>query len=68
MSKVTWLAVDDWFALYVDGKLVGEQGHSPSPWTLMDVFKALGAEVEDLRYSDTADAYIEELGRFPDSL
>lgn len=63
--KVTWLAVDDWNAIYVDGVLMGEQNHSLSPWTIMDVFRALGAEVEDLRYSDVAEQFIELEGTFP---
>lgn len=64
--KVTWLAVDDWTAIYVDGKLIGEQTHSLSPWTLMDVFRALGAEVEDLRYEPESEEFIEDWGRFPE--
>lgn len=67
MNKVTWIAVDDWHALYVNGTLVGEQGHSLSPWTWKDAITALGVEVEDLRYSDKAEEIIEELGRFPDT-
>ena len=65
MNKVTWLAVDDWAAIYVNGKLIGEKGHSLSPWTLIEVFEALGAEVEDLRYSDVAETIAEEIGDFP---
>lgn len=67
MSKVTWLAVDDWHAIYVDGVLVGEQGHSLSPWTWIEVFNALGVEVEDLRYPEVAEQLAEDLGRFPES-
>lgn len=67
MAKVTWLAVDDWTAIYVDGELIGEQGHSLSPWTLIEVFEKLGAEVEDLRYEDIAEEIAEEMGRFPES-
>lgn len=63
---VTWVAVDDWNAVYVAGRLIGEQGHSLSPWTWMDVLRALGAEVEDLRVSDVAERCAEEEGRFPD--
>lgn len=63
--KVTWLAVDDWNAIYVDGNLIGEQGHSLSPWTWMDVLRALGAEVEDLRYSEIAEKIAEEPAIFP---
>lgn len=66
VRKVTWLCVDDWHAIYVDGQLVGEQGHSLSPWTWLDVLRALGADVEDLRYSDVAETLAEELGRFPE--
>lgn len=66
-QKVTWLAVDDWHAVYVDGVLIGEQGHSLSPWTWIDVLEALGAAVEDLRYSDIAERWAEEQGRFPSS-
>jgi hypothetical protein len=65
--KVTWVSVDDWNAIYVDGKLVEEQNHSISPWTFMEVFRLLGAEVEDLRYSDVAEELAEKLGRFPDT-
>jgi hypothetical protein len=64
---VTWLGVDGWHALYVDGKLVGEQGHSLSPWTYMKAFEALGATVEDLRYEDVSEEVIEENDRFPDT-
>lgn len=64
--KVTWLAVDDWSAIYVDGVLIGEQNHSLSPWTLIEVFEALGAEVEDLRYEPIAEELVEDLGRFPE--
>lgn len=67
MSKVTWVSVDDWTAIYVDGVLIGEQGHSLSPWTWMDVLRSVGAEVEDLRYSDEAERLAEEMGRFPDT-
>lgn len=63
--KVTWVAVDDWNALYVDGVLVGGQGHDVSPWAWMDVLRALGAEVEDLRYSDIAERLAAEEGEFP---
>lgn len=66
MKKVTWVGVDDWTAIYVDGELIGEQGHSLSPWTLMDVFRELGAEVEDLRYEPIAEEIAEEMGRFPE--
>ena len=66
VSKVTWVSVDDWNAVYVDGALVGEQNHSISPWTWMDVLRALGAEVEDLRYSPEAERLAEDMGRFPD--
>lgn len=65
-KTVTWMAVDDWHAIYVDGQLIGEQGHSLSPWTWMDVLRYLGCEVEDLRYSDIAERCAEEEGRFPD--
>jgi hypothetical protein len=65
--KVTWISVDDWEAIYVDGQLVGEQGHSLGPWTTMDVFRALGAEVEDLRYSDVAEELADKHGRFPET-
>ena len=65
--SVTWVAVDDWNAIYVDGALVGEQTHSLSPWTWIEVLKALGAEVEDLRYSDVAERLAEEMGRFPET-
>lgn len=65
--KVTWVAVDDWHALYVDGKQVGEQGHSVSPWTWIEVLSELGAEVEDLRYSEVAEKLAEEMGGFPAS-
>jgi hypothetical protein len=68
MPKVTWLAVDDWHAIYIDGELIGEQGHSVSPWTWMDVLDALGAEVDDQRYSEQAEKWAEELGRFPEHL
>lgn len=64
--KVTWVAVDDWNAIYVDGVLIGEQSHSLSPWTWMDVLRSLGAEVEDLRYSEVAEQ-LAEVGRFPDT-
>ena len=63
---VTWLAVDDWQAIYIDGELVGEQGHSLSPWTWMDLLRLLGCEVEDLRYSELAERLAEDLGRFPE--
>lgn len=66
-KTVTWLAVDDWHAIYVDGELIGEQGHSLSPWTWIDVLMALGVVVEDLRYSDEAENLAKELGRFPES-
>lgn len=66
MAKVTWVCVDDWHAIYVDGQIIGEQGHSLPPWTLIDVFEALGAEVEDLRYDDIAEEVIEDHGRFPE--
>lgn len=66
MNKVTWVGVDDWTAIYVDGRLIGEQGHSLSPWTLISVFEALGAEVEDLRYSDIAEEVVERTGKFPE--
>lgn len=65
--KVTWLAVDDWTAIYVDGQLIGEQGHSLSPWTWIEVLQELGAEVEDLRYEDIAEEIAEEMGRFPET-
>lgn len=65
--KVTWLAVDDWAAIYVDGILIGEQSHSLSPWTIIEVFEALGAEVEDLRYDSVSEDIVEELGRFPET-
>ena len=65
--KVTWVSVDDWDAIYVDGQLVGEQGHSLSPWTIMDVFRTLGAEVEDLRYSEIGEELAENYGEFPDT-
>lgn len=65
--KVTWLGVDDWTAIYVDGQLIGEQGHSLSPWTWIEVLEALGAEVEDLRYEDIAEHIAEEMGRFPET-
>lgn len=66
-QKVTWLAVDDWHAVYVDGALIDEQGHSLSPLTWIAVLEALGVEVEDLRYSDIAERLAEEQGRFPSS-
>lgn len=66
--QVTWYAVDDWQAIYVDGKLVGEQTHSLSPWTWEEVLKALDVEFINQRYTESADAYIEELGRFPEEL
>ncbi len=65
--KVTWLAVDDWNAIYVDGVLIGEQSHSLSPWTWIEVLEALGAEVDDLRYEPIAEELAEELGRFPEA-
>lgn len=65
--KVTWICVDDWNAIYVDGVLMGEQSHSLSPWTWLEVLEALGADIEDLRYSSTAEDLAEELGRFPES-
>jgi len=65
VHKVTWVSVDDWNAIYVDGKLIEEQNHSLSPWTFMDVFRELGAEVEDLRYSEIAEELAEKHGRFP---
>lgn len=67
MAKVTWVGVDDWTAIYVNGRIIGEQGHSLSPWTLMEVFEALGAAVEDLRYEDLSEAVLEDLGRFPEN-
>lgn len=66
MARVTWLAVDDWAAIYVNGKMIGEQGHSLSPWTLIEVFEALGAAVKDLRYTDVAEEIIKEKGQFPE--
>lgn len=66
MAKVTWVCVDDWNAIYVDGQLIGEQGHSLSPWTWIEVLQALGAEVEDLRYEDISEQVIEDKGRFPE--
>lgn len=63
--KVTWVCVDDWFVFYVDGKQVGYQGHSPDPRTLVEVFKALGAEVEEHRYTPEAEAMAESTGGFP---
>lgn len=63
--KVTWVAVDDWNAIYVDGVQVGEQNHSVSPWTWMDVLRAVGVEVEDLRYSEAAEQLAEQTGGFP---
>lgn len=66
MAKVTWLGVDDWTAIYVDGQLMGEQGHSLSPWTWIAVLEKLGAEVHDLRYEPESENLIEELGRFPE--
>lgn len=65
--KLVWVCVDDWHAFYVDGKQVGSQGHSPDPWTLTEVFKALGAEVEEHRYTPEAEAMAEDMGRFPES-
>lgn len=65
--KVTWLAVDDWAAIYVDGVLIGEQSHSLSPWTLIEVFEALGAEVEDFRYDPISEEIIEGQGKFPET-
>lgn len=62
---VTWVSVDDWNAIYVDGTLIGEQGHSLSPWTWIEVLQALGADVTDLRHSDIAEQVIEAHGRFP---
>lgn len=66
-ATVTWVAVDDWNALYVNGALVGEQGHSLSPSTWEDALRAVGAQVEDLRYSEIAEELAEKLGRFPDT-
>lgn len=66
MARVTWVGVDDWTAIYVDGRLIGEQSHSLSPWTLIEVFEALGAAVEDLRYEDISEQIIEDHGRFPE--
>lgn len=68
MAKVTWMGVDDWTAIYVDGQLVGEQGHSLSPWTWIEVLEKLGAEVYDLRYDPESENLIEELGCFPEQL
>jgi hypothetical protein len=34
----------------------------------MDVLDALGAEVDDQRYSEQAEKWAEELGRFPEHL
>lgn len=65
--KVVWVAVDDWHAIYVNGELIGEQDHSLSPWTWLDVLRVLGVEVEDLRYSDLAEQLAEEMGGFPAS-
>lgn len=65
--KVTWVSVDDWNAIYVDGALVGEQGHSVSPWTWEAVLQSLGAEFENLRYSEIAERLADEKGRFPDT-
>lgn len=67
MAIVTWLAVDDWTAIYVDGVLIGEQSHSLSPWTLIEVFEKLGAAVEDYRYDDVSEQLIEDLGSFPET-
>lgn len=66
-NTVTWLAVDDWNAIYVNGVLIGEQGHSLSPWTWIEVLKALGAVVEDLRYEGIAENLAEDFERFPES-
>jgi hypothetical protein len=66
MAKVTWVCVDDWHAIYVDGQLIGEQGHSLSPWTWIEVLVSLGVEVEDLRYEDISERVIENAGRFPE--
>lgn len=59
MPKVTWISVDDWEALYVDGVMVGEQGHSLSPWTWERLLSKLGVEFENLRYSQIAEETLE---------